>query len=129
VIIFKHACKLGCEGIVSKRLGSQIARADRQTGSRSRTRRRRREAPGRRGLGRETQDAMTDRRFPPPWTVEDHNDAIEQFEPTAAELNRARYERTLVVNQKPIRGLMPAPQQKGGRSRPAYQLLSITDVC
>jgi bifunctional non-homologous end joining protein LigD len=31
-IIFKHACTLGCEGIVSKRLGSPTARAESTTG-------------------------------------------------------------------------------------------------
>ena len=40
--IFKHACELGCEGIVSKRLGSHYRSRDVSiTGSRSRTRRRR----------------------------------------------------------------------------------------
>ena len=38
-IVFEHACKLGLEGIVSKRLGSLITQADRRTGSSSRTRR------------------------------------------------------------------------------------------
>jgi bifunctional non-homologous end joining protein LigD len=28
VVIFKHACALGCEGIVSKRVGSPFAVAD-----------------------------------------------------------------------------------------------------
>jgi bifunctional non-homologous end joining protein LigD len=40
-IIFKHACNLGCEGIVSKRLGSPYARGVRRIGSKSRTRKRR----------------------------------------------------------------------------------------
>jgi ATP-dependent DNA ligase len=31
-IVFKHACKLGCEGIVSKRLGSIYRRAGRRIG-------------------------------------------------------------------------------------------------
>ena len=31
-VIYKHACALGCEGIVSKRLGSSIAPAARRTG-------------------------------------------------------------------------------------------------
>ena len=31
-IIFKHACRLGCEGIVSKRLGSPYNRADQHIG-------------------------------------------------------------------------------------------------
>ncbi len=37
-IVFKHACKLGCEGIVSKRRGSPYRSAASLTGSRSRTR-------------------------------------------------------------------------------------------
>ena len=40
--IYKHACALGCEGIVSKRWARRTAPAARLTGSRSRTRRRRR---------------------------------------------------------------------------------------
>ena len=36
IVVFQHACALGCEGIVSKRLGSRC-----RTGSSSRTRRRR----------------------------------------------------------------------------------------
>ena len=39
-IVFYHACKLGCEGIVSKRLGS-LYRSGRSDWIRSRTRRRR----------------------------------------------------------------------------------------
>ena len=31
-IIHKHACALGCEGIVSKRSGHRTAPADRRTG-------------------------------------------------------------------------------------------------
>ncbi len=31
-VIYKHACALGCEGIVSKRVGSSIAPAARRTG-------------------------------------------------------------------------------------------------
>ena len=31
-VIYKHACALGCEGIVSKRIGSSIAPAARRTG-------------------------------------------------------------------------------------------------
>jgi bifunctional non-homologous end joining protein LigD len=38
-ILFAHACKLGCEGIVSKRLGSPYRSAGLSIGSRSRTRR------------------------------------------------------------------------------------------
>ncbi len=49
-IVFKHACKLGCEGIVSKRLGRIIARAVRSAGSRSRARRASGDTRGRRGL-------------------------------------------------------------------------------
>ena len=41
-IIFKQACKLGCEGIVSKRLGSLYGQGARRIGSRSRIRRLRR---------------------------------------------------------------------------------------
>jgi bifunctional non-homologous end joining protein LigD len=37
-IIFEHACALGCEGIVSKRLSSTTAPVDRRIGSRSRIR-------------------------------------------------------------------------------------------
>ena len=37
-IIFKHACKLGCEGIVSKRLGSLYRSGARRIGSRSKIR-------------------------------------------------------------------------------------------
>jgi hypothetical protein len=37
-IIFRHACKLGCEGIVSKRLGSPIVPAAHLIASRPRTR-------------------------------------------------------------------------------------------
>jgi bifunctional non-homologous end joining protein LigD len=40
-VVFRHACKMGLEGIVSKRLGSRC-RAARATGSSSRTRARRR---------------------------------------------------------------------------------------
>jgi bifunctional non-homologous end joining protein LigD len=40
-IVYRHACKLGCEGIVSKRSARPTAPADPSTGSRSRTRRRR----------------------------------------------------------------------------------------
>ena len=40
--VFQHACKMGLEGIVSKRLGSRYRRAGRRIGSSSRTRRRRR---------------------------------------------------------------------------------------
>ena len=40
-VVFHHACKLGCEGIVSKRMVRRIGSADRTTGSRSRIRRRR----------------------------------------------------------------------------------------
>lgn len=40
-IVFLHACKLGCEGIVSKRLGSRYRSGTAATGSSSRTRRRR----------------------------------------------------------------------------------------
>jgi bifunctional non-homologous end joining protein LigD len=40
-IVFEHACRLGCEGIVSKRLGSRIARVGRRIGSRSKIRKRR----------------------------------------------------------------------------------------
>ena len=39
--VFMHACLLGCEGIVSKRLGSPYRLAESTIGSRSRTRRRR----------------------------------------------------------------------------------------
>jgi bifunctional non-homologous end joining protein LigD len=39
-ILFKYACKLGCEGIVSKRLGSLTAQGAPRIGSRSRTRKR-----------------------------------------------------------------------------------------
>ena len=41
-VLFHHACKLGCEGIVSKRLGSPYRFGHRTIGSRSRTRHRRR---------------------------------------------------------------------------------------
>jgi hypothetical protein len=37
-VIYSHACALGCEGVVSKRLGSLTAPADRDIGSKSRTR-------------------------------------------------------------------------------------------
>ena len=36
-MIYKHACALGCEGIVSKRLGSSYRAGRSSTGSRSRT--------------------------------------------------------------------------------------------
>jgi hypothetical protein len=51
-ILFQHACKLGCEGIVSKRLGSlrPFAALDQ---------------------GQEFRSLMERRRFPPPWSVED----------------------------------------------------------
>ena len=49
-IIFKHACKLGCKGIVSKRLGSLHRSGRRRIGSRSKPERARREAGGRGGL-------------------------------------------------------------------------------
>ena len=39
---FQHACKMGLEGIVSKRLGSRYRSGGRLTGSSSRTPRRRR---------------------------------------------------------------------------------------
>jgi bifunctional non-homologous end joining protein LigD len=38
-ILFEHACKLGCEGIVSKRLGSPYRSGLRRIGSRSKIRR------------------------------------------------------------------------------------------
>jgi ATP-dependent DNA ligase len=31
-VVFRHACKMGLEGIVSKRLGSRYRRAGRPTG-------------------------------------------------------------------------------------------------
>ncbi len=40
--VFQHACKLGAEGIVSKRLGSRYRSGRSPTGSSSRTRRRQR---------------------------------------------------------------------------------------
>jgi hypothetical protein len=40
-IVLKHACALGCEGVVSKRLGSRYERAAATPGSRLRTRARR----------------------------------------------------------------------------------------
>ena len=39
-VVFQHACKMGLESIVSKRLGSRIDRAGRPTGSSLRTPRR-----------------------------------------------------------------------------------------
>jgi bifunctional non-homologous end joining protein LigD len=39
-IVFREACRLGCEGIVSKRLGSIYRRRDHRFGSRSKTRKR-----------------------------------------------------------------------------------------
>jgi bifunctional non-homologous end joining protein LigD len=39
-LVFRHACKMGLEGIVSKRLGSRYHSAARRTGSSSRTRKR-----------------------------------------------------------------------------------------
>ena len=41
-ILFAHACKLGCEGIVSKRLGSAYRSVALRIGSRSKTRKRQR---------------------------------------------------------------------------------------
>jgi bifunctional non-homologous end joining protein LigD len=41
-VVFQHACKMGLEGIVSKRLGSRYRSGVHQTGSSSRTPRRRR---------------------------------------------------------------------------------------
>jgi ATP-dependent DNA ligase len=41
-IVFRHACKLGFEGIVSKRLGSPTSPAAQGIGSRARIRRRQR---------------------------------------------------------------------------------------
>jgi hypothetical protein len=40
-VVFRHACKLGLEGIVSKRKARPTALAAHRTGSSSRTRRRR----------------------------------------------------------------------------------------
>jgi ATP-dependent DNA ligase len=40
-IVFRHACKLGFEGIVSKRLGSPMSPAAHGIGSRAKTRRHR----------------------------------------------------------------------------------------
>jgi hypothetical protein len=75
-IVFHHARKLGCERIASKRLGSQYrpgwsndwikVKNPGSTGGQSR---------GGRGLGHHGQTfAMTSRRFPLPWTVEDVGD-------------------------------------------------------
>jgi hypothetical protein len=50
-IIFEHACKLVCEGIVSKRLTRSIAPADPNSGSRSRIPQRRRCAAKRKRTG------------------------------------------------------------------------------
>ena len=36
-VVFQHACKMGLEGFVSKRLGSRYRSGDRRTGSNSRT--------------------------------------------------------------------------------------------
>jgi hypothetical protein len=50
-IVFKHACRLGLEGIVSKRKDSRYRPGRRRTGSRARTRTRPAAKGSRRGLG------------------------------------------------------------------------------
>jgi hypothetical protein len=78
-IIFKNACALGCEGIVSKRLGSPYRlRAHGPLAQDQESRRHGREARGGRGLGRYAEGSISEatRRFPPPWTVDE---ATESF--------------------------------------------------
>ena len=53
-VVFEHACKMGLEGIVSKRLGSRYAPVAPATGSSSRTRQRPRWASARLPLQRRT---------------------------------------------------------------------------
>jgi bifunctional non-homologous end joining protein LigD len=50
-VVYRHAGRLGCEGIVSKRLSSPYVSAARGTGSSSRTRQRRRRSARRRRNG------------------------------------------------------------------------------
>jgi hypothetical protein len=50
-IVYRQACKFGCEGIVSKRLARPTAPADRSTGSKSRIRRPRQCGARRRKIG------------------------------------------------------------------------------
>ncbi len=50
-IVFHEACKLGCKGVVSKRLGSIYRGAGRRIGSRSKIRMRRRSSARLRRIG------------------------------------------------------------------------------
>src|SRR4051812_6307678 len=50
-VVFRHACKLGFEGIVSKRLGTDPAARGTGSSSKTRTRRRSEEKPKRTGGG------------------------------------------------------------------------------
>ena len=54
--VFQHACKMGLEEIVSKRLGSRYRADGRRTGSSSRIRQHRRSAVRRRRTGAEGAD-------------------------------------------------------------------------
>ena len=82
MIVFQHACALGCEGIVSKQsrfalsvgTGRPLAQDQEPGGASS-------EARGGRRLGRqavETRPAVLmpgSRHFPPPWSIAEYNDA------------------------------------------------------
>ena len=71
-IVFHHACKLGCEGIVSKRLGSLYRAGRSATGSSSRTRRRRPSSARRKRTGVPWANGCDDvAPFPPPWTIDE----------------------------------------------------------
>ena len=69
-VVFHHACKLGCEGIVSKRIGSVSVRPIERLDQGQESGGAGRETRGGRGLEHPGQTiAMTSRRFSPPWTV------------------------------------------------------------
>src|SRR5579863_3155286 len=56
-VVYEQACALGCEGIVSKRLGSPYRQAAAIVGSRSRIRRQKRSRERRKSIGRESRRA------------------------------------------------------------------------
>jgi hypothetical protein len=68
-IIFKQACKRGCEGIVSKRLGSAYKSGRSPHWVKVKIPRRRRSGEKPRRIGPLV--ASEPRRFPPPWSVEE----------------------------------------------------------
>ena len=81
-MIFRHACALGCEGIVSKCLDFDLSLRPRRPLAQGQEPGRAGSEAGRRGgLGqqtmgaRTTKDAMIVPRFPPPWDIEEANAA------------------------------------------------------